>query len=156
MDKTTTNTLSGVPLHKLVSKEFFNTLSPDVCHHILKLAQERLDETEVAYRRRLNQTKWDANKAMLGKYLVQSIIDGDPIECDVTAEVMCHISADSYVPLTDVLKGTATLVEDYNFYIERETSHSVSDDDRFIIRFRNACIPELEGCEIAKNIVIGG
>lgn len=150
MDKTDMN----IPLHKLVSKGFFNTLPPDVCHHILKLAQERLEETEGAYRRRLNQSKWDANKALLGKYLVQSIIDGDPIECDVTAECVCHVGFDQYIPLTDVFKGTDVLREEYNLYVDREQPASAPSDTRFLVRFRNAVIPELDGCEIAENIEI--
>lgn len=34
---------------KIITKQFFNTLSPDVCHHLMVLAKERIDETEGEY-----------------------------------------------------------------------------------------------------------
>ena len=153
---TPVNPVPEVPLHKLVSKGFFNTLSPDVCHHILKLAQERLDETEGEYRRQLSQSKWEANKAALGRYLVQSIIDGTPLECDVTTEVRCLVGIDGYASLVDVLKGPEALVEEYDFYIENRENR-ISPKALFTVTLRGAHIPGLEGldgCHIAENMVL--
>lgn len=84
--------MKNIDLRKLVTKQFFNTLSPDVCHHLVALAKERIEETEGEYSKAISSRKWDDNKARLGYLLVNRIINiGDEPEVEVSINGECTL-----------------------------------------------------------------
>lgn len=150
-----------IDIKKLVTKQFFNTLSPDVCHHLMALAKERIDETEGEYVKAISSRKWNDNKAKLGCLLVSQLMEGNDIGCDVVTTTKTNLVFTD-MPLTEVLKGGEAIVnyaEDYGDF-EEQYRAPCREDNEFIITFREPSMLEkilsldLEGCYIHPNIKI--
>lgn len=105
----------NIDLRKLITKQFFNTLSPDVCHHLVALAKERIAETEGEYTKAISRRKWDDNKGKLGYLLVNRIIDtGDEPEVEVYTKGECTLFCDRSIPLSVALRGKEAISEYMN------------------------------------------
>lgn len=102
----------GIDIKKIITKQFFNTLSPDVCHHLMALAKERIEETEGEYIKGISSRKWNDNKARLGYLLVNRLIDtGDEPEVEVSINGECTLVCTRDIPLSVVLRGKEAIFE---------------------------------------------
>lgn len=148
-----------IDIKKIITKQFFNTLSPDVCHHLMALAKERIDETEGEYVKAISSRKWNDNKAKLGCLLVSQLMEGNDVGCDVFTTTKTELLFTD-MPLTEVLKGGEAIVEyadDYGDFTQRRTL-PCRENSEFVVAFRdNSMISKLlssrlNGCYIHPNV----
>lgn len=155
--------MKNIDLRKLVTKQFFNTLSPDVCHHLVALAKERIEETEGEYSKAISSRKWDDNKARLGYLLVNRIINiGDEPEVEVSINGECTLVCDRNIPLSVALRGKEAVFE----YMDEEGYEWIMDSSKkkqtapIYVKIRDREMEEqkldsnLSGCHIHSDVVI--
>lgn len=150
-------------IKRIITKQFFNKLSPDVCHHLIALAKERIDETEGEYVKAISRRKWDDNKARLGYLLVNRIIDtGDEPEVEVSIDGECTLVCDRNIPLSVALRGKEAISE----YMDEEGYEWVMDSYKgkqnaptyVKIRDREMEVQKLDmglsGCHIHPDVIV--
>lgn len=152
-----------IDLRKIVTKQFFNTLSPDVCHHLVALAKERIEETEGGYVKAISRRKWDDNKARLGYLLVSRIIDtGDEPEVEVSIDGECTLVCDRNIPLSVVLRGKEAISEymDEEGYEWAMDSYKEKQNAPIYVKIRDREMEEqklavnLSGCHIHPDVIV--
>lgn len=155
--------MENIDLRKLVTKQFFNKLSPDVCHHLVALAKERIEETEGEYIKAISSRKWNDNKARLGYLLVNRIMDtGDEPEVKVYAKGECTLVCDRNIPLSVALRGKDAISE----YMDEEgldwalEDHTNDKDAPVYIDLLDREMQEqkldanLSGCHIHPDVIV--
>lgn len=153
----------NIDLRKLITKQFFNTLSPDVCHHLMALAKERIEETEWEYVKAISSRKWDDNKARLGYLLVNRILStGDEPEVEVSINGECTLICDRDIPLSVALRGKEAIFE----YMDEEgyewTVDSFKKEQKapIYVKIRDKEMEEqklavnLSGCHIHPDVIV--
>ena len=155
--------MKNIDLMKLVTKQFFNTLSPDVCHNLVALAKERIEETEGEYTKTISRRKWDDNKARLGYLLVNRIMDtGDEPEVEVSIYGECFLVCDRNIPLSVALRGKDAISE----YMAEEgldwvlEGHTNNKDAPVYIKMldremqKQKLDANLSGCHIHPDVIV--
>lgn len=153
----------NIDLRKLITKQFFNTLSPDVCHHLVALAKERIEETEGEYTKAISRRKWDDNKGKLGYLLVNRIMDtGDEPEVEVYTKGECTLACERNIPLSVALRGKEAISE----YMDEEgldwalEGHTNDEDAPVYVNILDSEMKKqklnanLSGCHIHPDVIV--